>query len=260
MGKAMAMKHKNPEMNEKEHKSPESFTEKEKWNGMNTTSRIQYLWDYYKLPLVVLCIFIYIISYMAYKHYTHKEPLLYASLINVAASESLTQQLSDGYLEHIGADTDRTSCTLYTGWYLTGDAASEYFEYTYATRMKVLASIDSEQLDIALMNQEAFDAFAQSGYLSNLEELLREYPDLYESVQPYLVMNLEILEDNSSELLLDSSLEYESTTTEYPMAVDLSKLGLMKHAGFQDSVYLGIIGNSPRMDAAAAYLRYLISE
>lgn len=253
------MRHEDLKIGKKQHKSPESFTEKEKWNSMNSAKRMQYIWDYYKLPVIVICILIYSIGCMTYKHYTRKAPVLYTSLINVAASESLTQQLSDGYLGYIGADTHKTSCTLYTGWYLTGNAASEYFEYTYATRMKVLASIDGEQLDVVLMNREAFDAFAQSGYLTNLERLLGEYPDLYESAKPYLTVNLEILEDNSSDLLLDSSLEYESTTAEYPMAVDLSKLGLLKDAGFQDSVYFGIIRNSPRMEAAAEYLRYLIS-
>lgn len=243
------------------HRSLESLTEKEKWASMNNARRVQYIWDYYKLPIVIICIVIYIISYSVYRHVTHKDTVLYTALINVSLGSELQTQITDGFLSDQEIDTVKNTFTLYSGWYLTDDESSEYHEYTYATRMKVLAAIDNEQLDVVLMNKEAFDAFAQNGYLYNMEELLTEVdPALYADLKSYIVTNMEILEDNSQDVILDSSLEYVAETTEYPMGIDLLNADMIKNTGFEDTVYLGILGNTPRRETAVAYLKYLFSD
>lgn len=242
------------------HRSLESLTEKEKWDSMSNARRAQYIWDYYKLPIVVLCIVLYIISYSVYRHVTHKDSILYTALINVNMGSDLEAQITDGFLADQGADTSKNMFTLYSGWYLTDNELNEYHEYTYATQMKVLAAIDNEELDVVLMNREAFDAFAQNGYLCNMEELLRETaPALYEELQDFVITNTEILEDNAQDVVLDPSLEYYAETTEYPMAVDLSEAEMILAAGFEDTVYLGILGNTPRRETSVAFLKYVFS-
>ena len=37
--------------------------EREKLKSLYGLKKIQYIWDYYKLPIVILCIFLYIIGY-----------------------------------------------------------------------------------------------------------------------------------------------------------------------------------------------------
>lgn len=241
-------------------RSPESYTEREKWDSLDFPGRIRYLFDYYKLPIIVLCFILYLAGYAVYRHVTHKDAVLYTALINVAAGEDLTRQLSEPFPEYLGLDPSKNAVTLYSGWYLTDNPDNEYYEYTYATRMKVLASIDAQQLDVVLMNQEAFDAFAQNGYLCDLDEFLGEMdPELLRELEPCLVKNLEILEDNAEDVLMDPSVQYVSSTREYRMGIDLSGTELMKEAGFPDAVYLGILGNTPRKETAVQYLKYLFS-
>ena len=111
------------------------------------------------------------------------------------------------------------------------------------------------------MNKEAFDAFSQSGYLCDLEELFSSsLADVYDSVEPLLVDNIIILEDNAMEVTLDASVAYESVIEEKKVGLDLSKIGIIAEAGFDDTVYLGIIENSPRKDMAVTYVKYLLSE
>lgn len=232
--------------------------EREKLKSLYGLKKIQYIWDYYKLPIVILCIFLYIIGYSLYGHFTHKENVLYTALVNVSASESLTRQLSTDFLDSLDTDTSKETMQLYAGLYLTDDEANPYHEYTYASRMKILASIDGEQLDVVLMNKESFDAFSQNGYLYNLEELLsNEYPALYEKWKPYLVTNTIILEDNSTDVQLDSSISYQAVTEEAPTGLAISQTGLLHDAGFSDTVYLGIVANTPRADTAVHYIQYL---
>ena len=233
--------------------------EREKLKNLHGLKKVQYIWDYYKLPIVVLCILLYILGYSLYGHFTHKEKILYTALVNVSASDSLTEQLSTGFLDSLDQDTSKTTMQLYTGLYLTDDETNPYHEYTYASRMKILASIDGKQLDVVLMNKEAFDAFSQNGYLCDLEELLSsEDVDLYNRLKPHLVTNTVILEDNSTDLQLDPSITYQAVTEEHPFGLDLSQTSMISDAGFSDIVYLGIIANSPRTEEAIDYVRYLL--
>ena len=232
--------------------------EQETFKALDGRQKLQYIWDYYKLPLAVLCIFLYIIGYSLYGHFTHKETLLCTALVNVSAGEALTEQLNTGFLDFTGADRKKEQLELYTWLYLTDDENSPYHEYTYASRMKILAAINNKELDVVLMNKEAFDSFSQNGYLCNLEELLAaEDTALYNQLKPYLITNTIILEDNSVDTVLDPSVAYEAVTEEYPVGLDLSQTGRVSKAGFDDAVYLGIVSNSLRKDAAVNYIRYL---
>lgn len=233
--------------------------EREKLKNLHGLKKVQYIWDYYKLPIVVLCIFLYIITYSLYGHFTHKETVLYTALVNVSASESLTAQLSTDFLDFIDTDTSKETMQLYTGLYLTDDETNPYHEYTYASRMKILASIDGEQLDVVLMNKEAFDAFSQNGYLCDLMELLSDKDTvLLNECKPDLVTNTIILEDNSVDLQFDPSITYQAVTEEHPFGLDMSQSGLIGKSMFDDTVYLGIIANSPRKETAIDYIKYLL--
>ncbi len=228
--------------------------------GLHGKAKLQYLWDYYKLPLAVAAIIFYIALYAAYHHFTHKDTALYAALVNVAVGDTLTEELSSQFLTEQNLNPAKNTFSLYSGLYLTEDENNSYHEYTYASRMKILASIDAEQLDVVFMNQEAFDAFSQKGYLYNLDELLaEEAPALFRQLAPYFVTNTEILEDNAEDLLFDGSAVYYAETAKYPMGLDLSESPFIKKGGFPETVYLGVIKNSPRLHIVFDYLEYLFS-
>lgn len=230
-------------------------------NTLQGRKKIGHILAYYKLPLVVLCIFLYIIGYNVHRQLTHKDVVIYTALVNVVTGEDLTRQLGEDFTAFLGADMSKYESKLYTELYLTDDELNAYHEYTYASRMKILAAIEGKQMDIVLMNREAFDAFSQNGYLYDLDQLLSEHaPDLHASLKTHLASNVVILEDNADDLALDDSIEYFAVTEEALFGLDLSEAPLIRQAGFEDTVYLGIIANSPRLDTAMEYLRYLSEE
>ena len=223
--------------------------------------KMQYIWDYYKLPITILCIVLYVIGYGIYGRLTHKDTVLYTALVNVNAGADLTGGLTSDFLESLDLNPSKNNLELYTGLYLTDDELNEYHEYTYASRMKIQATIDGELMDVVLMNKEAFDAFSQSGYLHDPDELLREKnPELYSLLSDDLAKNIVILEDNSMDMLFDTSLVYSAQTEESFYGIDLSRTALISQAGFGEPVYLGIIANSPRVDTVLMYLQYLFAD
>lgn len=229
-------------------------------NQLRGRKKIQYIWNYYKLPLAILCIIVYVFSYLIYGKLTYKDTILYTALVNVNAGSNLTNGLTTDFLDFLNLNTSKNKLELYTGLYLTDNEKNTYHEYSYASRIKILAAIDGEMLDIVLMNQEAFDTFSQNGYLCNLEELfLQKNPALYHSIKSNFVNNIVILEDNSIDLALDSSISYHAITEEHPFGLNLSHTKLIQQAEFEETVYLGIVANSPRMDTVVTYLQYLFS-
>lgn len=241
-------------------KNPFTLIKDKNLKQLHGKKKIQYIWDYYKLPITVLCIFLYIIVYILYRHFSYRNPVIYTALVNVAVGEDLNKKLSTDFLNFLNLSPSKNKVELYTGLYLTDDEQNAYYQYTYASRIKILATIDGELLDVVLMNKEAFDAFSQNGYLCDLDMLLsQKTPDFYNDIKSDLSSNIIILEDNANDLIFDPSISYYAVTEEYYYGLDLSRTNLIQQAGFEEPVYLGIIANSPRQETAITYLQYLYS-
>ena len=130
--------------------------------------------------------------------------------------------------------------------------------YVYASQVKILSAIDNQQLDVVLMNKEAFDAFSQNGFLADLNSFAKEHE--LTDLEPYFVDNIEILSDNATEVLTDPSVVYQAETDTYPMGIDVTEFPFIKQAGFPDLVYLGIIANTEHAENAASFVSYLAGE
>ena len=262
------------------------------WNEVHGKEKIRYLFDYYKFPLFLAAAAVYIVVWNVNRFATMPDYRLYVGLVNVAPSEELTGELEQGFFSEDEPETGSSIC-LYRNLFLTSDEASDAHQYAYATRLKILGAIDAEQLDLVLMDKEAFDAFSQNGYLADLEQLLQdEYGNasgqpasassnnevlssdsllpvataapsmpitnsvpIYETLLPDLVRNIYIEEDNSVDVLLGNAEEYHAVTTEGMFGLDLSQSSpLIRDAGLSGTVYLGILENSPRKEEALRYL------
>lgn len=204
------------------------------FKNLSFKKKLQYIWDYYKLIIAVCILVIYALCYFAFRHFTYSEPELYAAYVNlVMGSETETNIITNSPIK----------LQAYTNLVLTDNTDSLDYSYAYASQAKILASIDSEQLDVVIANEEAFAAFAQNGYLCNIEDYLSvASPDLASKLQEYYVSNVDL----STEAIL-----------EYPMGLDLSCSKYIQDAEFPEKVYLAVIANSNRRDAALRYIEYL---
>ena len=144
----------------------------------------------------------------------------------------------------------RNEVRLYRNLYLSEDPDASDHEYAYASRMKLLATVNSRQLDLVLMNREAYNLCSASGYLLDLSDILDS---------ACLTANQVILEDNAVEYNLNAAQEYTAVTETVYNALELTQLSAFQKAGFSDSVYIGIIANTPRLPESQDYLDYLIS-
>ena len=232
---------------------------RESFHRMTPREKLDYIWTYFKGPILLVLIGMIVLGSVIIHQLSKKDRLLYAGGLNVAVGEDLEYALNQGFVSAIGSDPKGAEVYYYWDLYLSDDPSAENHEYSYASRMKLMATIQAKELDLVLMNREAYDLMSASGYLLALPELLAQDEALYGQIAPYLITNSVVLEDNSVEYNLGEAEEYVEIREDAVNGIDLSQFPLFRKAGFSGSVYLGIVGNSPRPEMCMDYIAYLVS-
>ena len=230
---------------------------KEALARMNLLQRLDHIFEYYKFPLVLILIAVVAAGSVLYYRLTRREALLYVAYANISIGETLDGAISEDYPRAIGADPGKCEVRLYRNLYLSQDATVQNHEYAYASQLKVMAAMANRQLDVVLMNREAYDILSASGYLMPLEGFLKG--ELSGRTAGRLVSNTVILSDNDIEHRLDESIPYRAETEEVANAILISAFPLFAQADFSGDVYLGVVGNSERTEAVLQYIDYLTS-
>ena len=127
--------------------------------GLHGRKRLAHIWAYYKAPIVIALILLYIAGYAVYRQATQKEDALYLALVNVEPGAALTEQLTEGFAQAQDF-TPKQQVYLYTGLLLSEREGADQ-EYVYASEMRITAAVTAQRLDVLLMNAEARDAFAR---------------------------------------------------------------------------------------------------
>lgn len=234
--------------------SPEErAARREAFRRMTLPQKAEHIYTYFKWPIILGIAAVIILGSAVYRLATQRSVVVYTGLINVAAGADLEADLGDGYLAERGLDPRKNEVFFYRDLYLSEDPSAENHEFAYASRMKILATITGQELDLVLLNREAYDILSASGYLLDLSEQFADDPVL----RPCLTANAVVLEDNSVDYNLGNDEEYWQVTEEAVNAIDVTALPLFAEAGFDDAVYLGIIGNTPRLVECIRYCEYL---
>lgn len=202
-------------------------TDLETLRSLHGRKKWEHLWAYYKLPLVLILIALYVIGYISYRNLTRKEDVLYLAMVNVSAGSDLTEQLTDGFAQEQQL-TRKQQVNLLGGLLLSeSDSADE--QYVYASEMKLLGAISAQRLDIVLMDEKACAALQEEGYFLDLRTL-------------------------------DSSFGQLDGLNDAGTALNISDTPFLSPAGFSGKVYLGVVQNAPHPERSAAYIRYLLQQ
>lgn len=225
---------------------------RENFRKMDTRAKVDYIYTYFKWYILLGVIALMVLGSAVYRQVTKKDTVIYLGLVNVSVGTDLETALTLDFLEDTGLNPKQNQIQVYSGLYLSDESSAENHEYAYASRMKLMAAVNAKQLDVVLMNREAYNILSQSGYLLDLSGCAT-------ALAPYLTENDVVLEDNSIEFQLNEADEHRIITEQAVNGMDVSQLSLFRNAGFPDSVYIGIIGNSPRYSVTIQYLEYLVS-
>ena len=235
----------------------ERAARRDSFRRMNAAEKAEYIFAYYKLPIILLALLLYVLSYGTYRAVNRKEVLLYVGFCNVAVGDDLGKILTEEFVADTGRSPRKQEVCVYADLYLSKDPAPENREYAYASRLKVQGAIHAKQLDIVLMNREAYDLLSEIGYLMELTPAVLPADA---EIQGLLTENKVVLEDNELALLLGEEEEYRENAVYQVNGINLSRTPLMQGANLTDTVFLGVMPNSPRLDAVTEYLAWLLPQ
>lgn len=204
-------------------------------------ARIEYIWDYYKLPiLVVICVIAFII-YTIVNFVTYKETALEIFMINttnqnteeIAAStdEFFQQEGLSGKDEEIFIDT-----SIFFSEYM-GDSTNYYSNRSLTVKFAVGGG------DILFAPDYVFNNYAGSGAMMPLTDVLTD--DELEQYKDILVYTTE-----------------EESGETYPCGVALTdNKWLLTHHFYPEgeTLYLGIGYNSKSPDTARDFFHYILT-
>lgn len=236
----------------------EKAAQKAAFRAMPPARKLEHIYLYYKWPILLALIALAILGSALHRQITAKKPVLYVAAANVVMGEDLQDALQTGFLRETGRNPAREEVYWYPDLYLSDDADVMDQEYAYASRIKTMAAIQAQKMDLVLLNRESYDLFSQNGYLLPLPDALSGAdPALVEALDGHRVSNTVILEDNSIEYLLEEAESHQVVSEEAENAIVITDFPFFADAGFPEPVYLGILANTPRLPECLSYLAYL---
>ncbi len=218
----------------------EKASHREAFKKMDLKDKMIYIFSYYKafiiIPLLILIVAISFIS----DRLSRKEDILYLGLVNVAAGEELLTSLDEGFVLSLEEEPKKKEVFIYNDLYLSEHATGENERYAYASRIKIIASIETQKFDLVITNKEGYDILSNNGYLLDLND--PSATNLKAAAKDHITQNIvpDISQSVSNGILLKDS-------------------PLIKKAGFGEDLYLCIIANTPRPDILSQYLSYLMN-
>ena len=233
---------------------------REAFRRMGPKEKFGYILTYFWWAILLTAIAAIILGSVIYERFTKKQTVMYIGCLNVTVGSDLEEKLRQGFLVFSDENPKKTDVLLYRDMYIAADPSDADHQMAYASRMKLMAVINGKLLDLVLMNREAYDILSAADYLLDLSGFAGQDAELRRDLDPLLTENTVVIEDNAIEIRLNEADTYRAVTKQIINGVDLSGIPLIEDAGFSDSLFLGIIANSPRLETCERYLKYLVSQ
>ncbi len=207
--------------------------DREKMEKMNRKQKLQFIWDYYKFPIIGIAAALFIGITAALNSIGRKDVIMYAVLVNSdARAIECDEAALSSLMENAGYDMSRKKIDIRTDL----NMGEQYSPEKDAETLQVLTALFAiSDMDIYVAPQYYFDIFARDdgfGDLSQIlsEELMREYAD---------------------------RLYYYSENR--PCGIILDGSSVLHKAGYyHGEVIIGIVGNALNGQQAADFLSELL--
>lgn len=210
------------------------------FRALSPKAKVQYIWDYYKLRILVIVLCAAAAISLIHHYVTYREPLLNVLMINTLSGNMTTADGFDEFLDACGYDKKESPVSLYGSLYLSEDqnaAVASYQDYEVLATM--IAAGDN---DIFFGTGDVFLTYAEQGAFQDLSGILSE-----ETFEKYKDSMIYSTDDGECE--------------PYPCAIEITDNEWLKRSGYYDgSCYFGIFYRSENTEAASQFAEFLLSQ
>lgn len=230
----------------------------------------EYFWGYYKWYVIGGIALLAVVVYVIYSQVTAKKEVLFGIALNTSLTDIGTQAsealLSD-YLSYAGFDPAKEEAYLSTGLYMYSDNA----QASYEANQSIATYVAARSLDICIMDEASFAVYGYDCTFLDLETCLDK--EFLSSVSDKLFyVDLPLAEEyrrrqdedeSTDDMVFPSGTDPESMEDAHPVGIDISDCApLLEAYGYSKEdgpLYIGIVRNSKRTDAAVKFVQFLFS-
>ena len=206
--------------------------------------KIKNIWHYHRIPTIIGFICLFLLVSIASGSFSKKEKRLGVAYINIATDQSFITKENSTYINALELNPKKENVEIFTNLYLTENTSSPFFKDAYISSLKIMAAVETQTIDMAILDEEALKILTESGYLIDLNDFITD-SNLLEN--KYLEAHL-------------VSMDIDGNQGSIATGIDISEI--MNSKGFNPSnrVYLGIIANTKHSKEALNYLIYVSTD
>lgn len=247
-----------------------------KTKDMSFMGKLKYFWYYYKIHTIIAVAAIFLLGTLIHDITTAKDYNFYAIMLN---SQQLSQEnMENAFAGYADLDTENYECLIDTSSFISMRA---YSEHDIATAQKLIALVQTNDLDTLVMDSSVFYNYSLSELFADLrtvftQEELSRYED-----QLYYIDYAEVeAADEDTGFDEDSSYDPDAFTTEnilaeaethrhpenmekpVPIGIYMtdSPFAQKTNAYSQTVPVFGVVAATQRVDTVKKYLKFLWDE
>lgn len=212
------------------------------WKNLTGKDKLEYVWEYYRIPIVLIACVLIFISSMWVKFSTESDQLLNLLMINSNLSEAPSQNSFQEFFEENGYQLFENAVECNISLNFTAGKDQRDHEILNMENYQLLSTwILSGDYDVFLGTGEPFSNIAKQGALMDLSEILSEDTlNKYEDVMLYV--------------------DKDGKIEPYPCAVYIKDHRWLSENGGYEECYLGILKGGQNQDAAIKFVEYLLGQ
>lgn len=208
------------------------------FSSMSKKQIIEYVWDYYKIPIIIFIFIICSLISSLYKNITAKKSILELIMVNSTSSYDGAMG-SDDFIVQQGLDPKKYEIHATSSFRMS--LSEENYAEDYYVIQTLIARLTEGDVDVFGGTPEVFKEFAMEGYFADLRDYYTEEElAAYESLLVYTI--------------------HPDTQETYPCGFNLGDSAWNeRYYYFDGDCQFGILFNADNADTSKNFLTYAIT-
>ena len=220
-------------------------TEGEKLKKMTFVEKIKYIWEYYKIHIILTVGFIVLVvslSKVVYRNIKY-DSVFHCAMVNNMLSSAQEEFIIKEFGNYINIDKEHETLTFDSGYMFMWDNSS-FSDTNYTSRMKVASALAAQVIDIFVADKTYIISAAPEGQLYDLKEVLPA--DIYAAVEDKLFYT-------AGEDGVERAYAVDLSSSRYTYINDPEN-GIL----YPEPPYYGIVINTEHLDTSIEFLKFIL--
>lgn len=233
-----------------------------------TSQKLEYIWDYYKFPILVFLFTLLFIGSFVHAKVTEKEYVLQGMFLNSIAEVETVNQFEQNYLASCPIDSSTEDVFFDTSIYYSKDNTTD--TTSYQSMQVISARIAAGEIDFMVAEDSILTDFSYNGYFYDLSDVLSE--EAFQKYEPYFLYydlsvaqklnEVDFTSEEYTQIILPDPSKPELMEQPIPVMIDVSSCPEIDflYAGTGKGKSFAFVANGKHPQKTIEFLDYLMDK